>query len=290
MLQLPPDPTVTIHFTGLLVFCFEEDFKHCQIGVHSQSKNHELSIRIVKKQPGPVISSVQTLTLGHDLIRQASHLWLDIEGPAPALHQGAEPFVVGIANEPPDHEQDFRHMIDLEGEHFYDRPLKVKSNDVLKPSLFITKGLFYTSARTAKSFQRVPEADAGGGHTHNHAHGTTSGAMTSHNLGKIGEYVGVNIYLDDKDQAVVLKAGQNGPELLRLKKEEDTTYEITVENGPTPHSHVGNHFAFYYDAFELNAGEQKMVLEPAGAGFQTIDAPPCNPIWLSESHDLEADV
>src|SRR5262245_29430351 len=288
-MPVPPDPTATLYFTGLLAFCFDKENKHCQIGMHSKSKDHELSIRIVKKQPDPAIASVQTLSISHNLIRNTSDLWLDIEGETPPNQQTADPFIVGSFDEPPIDPQDFRHVIDLEGEDFYNRQLKLKSNDVLTPSLFLAKGLFYTAALTTKTFKSLAvgqsESSPGGGHTH----GSATPTATGRKLGQLAEYIGANIYLDSEDQAIVLRAGAGGKELLRLKKEEGTTYEIAIENGPTSHSQVGNHFIFYYDAFELSPDEPKIVIELEGSGHHSIDSPPCTPLWLSKSHDLEAD-
>ena len=115
--------------------------------------------------------------------------------------------------------------------HFYKRPLRVR-RDVLRPILFVAKGLFYTAALTSDLYRTVPV-------TMNGATLTTSAGS---NLGQVAEYVGANIYLTHPNQALVLRAGQNGAELLRLEREEGTTYEITIDNGDTPQAPAGSDF------------------------------------------------
>jgi hypothetical protein len=269
------DATIKICFTGLLVFCFDKRLKHCQIGVHSKTDDHELRLRFVKRGPDPESQSEQTLTISHALIRQSSDLWLDVEGEPPSDPHTAELFIVGKRDEPPTDLQDFRRLVDLEGEHFYNRPLKVR-RDVLRPILFVAKGLFYTATLTSDSYRTVPAA----------ANGALRTTAAGRNLGQIAEYVGANIYLTHPNHALVLRAGRNGPELLRLKKEDGTTYEITVENGDTPHAPAGSDFHYYYDAFELNRGEPRILLEPYGlpsfGGILTV----CGPLGLSKSDSL----
>jgi len=257
-MPIPGNSTVTIYFTGLLVFCFNKDKKHCQIGIHSQSDDHELKIRIVKKRDNTFIDSVQNLTIPHHMIREGSDLWLDVESSSPARQHLAERYLVGDYSKPPTDPQDFRHVIDLEGEHFYNRQLKIKKR-VLNPSLFVCDGLFYTARLTSVSYQTFV-ADATG---NAHKHGGQGPAIAS--IGKVAAYVGANIYLSDSNEAVVLRAGQNGSKLFSLKRQNDeTSYEITLENGPAPNVPAGDHFAYFYDAVDLTSNEPRILVTPTG--------------------------
>jgi hypothetical protein len=270
-MPIPQDSTITIRFTGLLVFCFDSRRKYCQIGALSKD-DHELRFRLVKSRPDPESKSEQMLTISHDLIRQSSYLWLDVEGEPSPKQQTAEPFIAGRRDESLTDPQDFRRVVDLEGEHFYNRPLKVR-RDVLRPILFVAKGLFYTATLSSDPYRTVPVAS-------NEVASTTA---TGRNLGRIAEYVGANIYLTHPNQALVLRAGRNGSELLRLNKEEGTTYEITVENGDTPRAPVGGDFHYYYDAFELNRGEPKILIEPYGLPALRGSEIPCMPVGFGQS-------
>src|SRR5688572_15876555 len=193
--------TIKIRFTGLLVFCFDKRLNHCQIGVHSKTDDHELRLRFVKRGPDPESQSEQTLTISHALIRHASDLWLDVEGEPSPKQLAAEPFIAGNRNKPPSDPFDFRRVVDLEGEYFYNRPLRVRRG-VLRPILFVAKGLFYTASLTSETYRTFP-----GG-----SNGSKMATTKCRNLGQIAEYVGANIYLTHPNQALVLRLGQNGSE------------------------------------------------------------------------------
>jgi hypothetical protein len=270
-MPVPQDSTVTIRFTGLLVFCFDKRRKICQIGALSKD-DHELRFRLVKRGPDPESASERTLTIPHDLIGQSSDLWLDVEGEPSPKQQTAEPFITGNRGEMPADPQDFRWIVDLEGKHFYDRPLKVR-RDLLKPILSVVKGLFYTAALTSDLYRTIPVA----------ANGVTRKTSAGRRLGPIAEYVGANIYLTHPNQALVLRAGRNGSELLRLNREERTTYEITVENGDTPRAPAGSDFHYYYDVIELNRGEPKILIEPYGLPALRGNPAPCMPVDFGTS-------
>jgi len=276
-MPVPQDPTFSIFFTGLLVFCFDKRRKCCQIGILSKD-DHELRIRVVKKGRGPEDGLEQTLTINHALIRQSSELLLDVEGEPPSKQRTAEPFIVGNRDEPPTDPQDFRRVMDLEGEYFYNRPLKVRSG-VLRPILIVAEGLFYTAALTSDLYRTIPVA----------ANGAMRTPWASRTLGQIAEYVGANIYLTHPNQALVLRAGRNGSELLRLNREGGTTYEITVENGDTPQAPAGSDFDYYYDAFELNRGEPKILIEPCGLPALRGREAPCLPVELGFGFGFEGD-
>jgi hypothetical protein len=271
-MPVPQNPTIAIYFTGLLAFCFNKELNHCQIGVHSKTDDHELILRFVKKGPDPESESEQTLTISHDLIRGSSNLWLDVEGEPYPEHCSAEPFIAGRQNEQLTDPQDFRRVVDLEGEHFYNRPLKLRTG-VLKPILVVAKGLFYTATLTPELYRTVSVASDGA---------PAAGQV----LGQIAEYVGVNIYLTHPNQALVLRAGRNGSELLCLKREEGTIYQITIENVDTPQAPAGSDFYYYYDAIELHRSEPRILIEPYGLQSLGGRYTNCGPISLSKSDSL----
>jgi len=101
--------------------------------------------------------SEESLTISHALLRQMPDLWLDVEGEPSHEQRIAEPFIIGSLNDPPTDPNDFRRVIDLEGEHFYNRPLGVR-RDVLRPILVFTEGLFYTATLKSDLYRTVPVA------------------------------------------------------------------------------------------------------------------------------------
>lgn len=281
-MPVPEDSTVTLRFTGLLVFCFKKQPKCCQIGIHSKSDDHELRIRLVKKESGLEIGSEEALTISHGFLRDVSDLWLGVEGSPSPKQKTAMPFIAGNPDQPLADPQDFRQVMDLEGEHFYNHPMKLKKG-VLKPSLFVAQGLFYSATLSPRSYWAVPVSPNGGGHQHTHE--VAGPAAAGKSLGRVAEYVGVNIYLDHPNQTIVLRVGRKGPELWRLKREADRAYEITVDNGPTTGAPAGSHFEQYYDAFELAPSEPKILLETEGVTTRNISGV-CDVIQLSKSNGL----
>ena len=269
-MPVPQDATITLRFTGLLVFCFNRQRKRCQIG--ALPKNHKLRFGVTKKGPKMENDSEQTLTIPQSLIDQASDLWLDVEGEPAPEQRTAEPFIVGKRDEPPTDPRDFRWVADLEGEHFYNRPLKVR-NGALRPILSMATGLFYSATLSPDLYRTVPAT----------SNGARRRVTKGRSLGYIAEYIGANIYLTRPDQALVLRAGRNGSELLRLNNEEGSTYEITVENGDMPQAPAGSDFHYYYDAVELNRGEPRILIEPYGLPPLRGSEHPCVPILLSKS-------
>jgi hypothetical protein len=272
-MPVPPNPTVVVRITGLIAFCFDKQFAHCQMGIHSKTDDHELSIRFIKKGPGPEDESEQTMTISHALIRQSADLWLDIEGEPSPKQRTAEPFIADGNDEPPTDPHDFRHVVDLEGEHFYNRRLKIKDG-VLTPSVFIRKGLFYTAALTSRRYKTKTISSDG------------VETSPSRRIGQVAADIGVNIYLDHANQALVLRAGsKGGAELFRLANEEGVTYEIIIDNrdnGLSPPSQPGNHFAFYYDAIDLDPEESRILIEPNGS----IESGDCIGSTFGKSHSL----
>src|SRR5262245_3844149 len=197
-MPVPQNPTITIYFKGLLALCFDAEFKYCQVGVHTKANNHEVKVSVYKKRGNRIVSAAPMLRFSHEMIRRSSDLWLDIEGETPPKQQTAEPYVMSDQGATLLDDQDFRHVVDLEGKNFYNRPLNIKDG-VLRPSLFIGKGLFYAAALTAHGYKTVL-ADSTVSDQVTHAHPTTEanspGHISGRRIGRIATYVGANIYLD----------------------------------------------------------------------------------------------
>jgi hypothetical protein len=270
---VPQNCTLTIYFSGLLVFCFDKQRQYCQIGALNKD-DHELRLHFVKRWRDSESRSEQTLPISHDLIRQSSDLWLDVEG-EPFPKQTAEPFIAGRRDEPPTDPRDFRWVVDLEGDCFYNRPLKARSG-VLKPIIVITTGLFYSARLTSDSYLALPDFPV-------RDRGATK---ASGELGQVAAYIGADLCLHPK-QALVLRAGRAGSELLRLEREEGVTYELAVNNLDKTEATVGRDFDHYYEAFELNQGEPQIFPVPYGLpSFGGDRAGLCFLVWLSKSDGL----
>jgi hypothetical protein len=201
-----------------------------------------------------------------------------VEGDPSPEQRIAEPFIIGSQDDPPTDPNDFRRVIDLEGVHFYNRPLSVR-RDVLKPILVFARGLFYTATLKSDLYMTVPVAPEG----------TMAPTVAGRSLGLIAEYVGANVYLANT-QALVLRWGRNGQELLRLRKEEGTTYEVWLENVDAGGAVPGSHFSHYYEAFEIRPDEPRILIDVSGLpSMRGGIGIPCEVIWLSKSDGLASE-
>jgi hypothetical protein len=287
-MPISPNPTITIYFKGLLAFCFGEEFKYCQVGFHTRASGHEVRVSIYKKRGNRIVSAIPMLRFNHEMIRNSSDLWLDVEGEIPPKQQTAEPYIANGQGATLVDDQDFWHVVDFEGENFYNRQLTIKDG-VLTPSLYICKGLFYTAELTSHGYKTVLAPSTVSDQDHQAdpaAEANNPGHISGRRIGRIATYVGTNIYLDDASQAVVLRAGkEDGAELFRLPNEEDATYEVTIENYDTQ-TPAGSDFGYYYDAVELHPGESRILIEPNG-GIMRED---CIVLGCSKSHRLSGNV
>ena len=117
-------------------------------------------------------------------------------------------------------------IVDLEGEEFYNNPLSIKTA-LLGPIICIPTGMFYTGTKTEPLLRK-------------------HGDRVFEDFGSIAEDIAADIWLDYG--GAILKA--DNTELLRLKKEPHTTYDVIIENTPFHHQRFGStpdHFQYYYD-------------------------------------------
>lgn len=149
--NLPPQPTITVRFGGLLGFCYRTSGE-CEIGFNAGDGRHRIGVRILENgteiYPNGGLPNIVTMKFG-------------VESKNPSvkfLKLTADPF--DRQTGPP---QDFRWMLDLEGEDFYsekpDKDLVFK----FKARLLVTQGIFYTSGRTKSTFNRVSVLLGSGG-------------------------------------------------------------------------------------------------------------------------------
>ena len=114
-------------------------------------------------------------------------------------------------------------------------------------------------------------------------------AKAIHRKDTIAEYVGANVYLADA-QALVLRWGRNGSELLRLYKEEGTTYKIWIENVDASGAIPGAHFSHYYDEVEIHPHESRILIDVCGLPpMRGGLGSPCEVVRLSKSAGLASE-
>jgi hypothetical protein len=272
-MPVPPNPDVTIFFTGLLVLCLDTNHNF-QVGVHSTAEDHDLKLTIIKRLPAPLIASTFTTHLSNGFLRSLGNLSLSVENPVPP---STDPRFFSR-----DDAQDFGLVLDLENKAYH-HALTRKPGRVLKPILHVAGALFYTASATPDAYQLD----------------STIGPPTTIPVGPVAEAAAANFYLSD-GQFVALRLGEGGPELLRLTKGDRTVYEITIDNSDAagqaslPPARRSPHFPHYYEIFDLVPPDVQFDLDkvllasPNPREIATPLSPPCNPIGLGISRTIDS--
>jgi hypothetical protein len=166
-----------------------------------------------------------------------------------------QPFVRA---DPTNDPKDFRWILDFEGPDFYPSPLPplTKHAAMLRPSLHIDNGLFYTFYKTRSTFNKRP---------------TKGGSDVP--LNNIVDIIGANIYLATTGSVQLIIDGNVTP----LSPGPGESYEIDIFNvcnadlpgcrfdsqGATKEDR--NDFYVHYHTFDVPAGEQEYELVAANA-------------------------
>jgi hypothetical protein len=225
--------TATIYSEGLAVNCFNRAEKRCE-KLFLRHDAHNFGIEVTKKLNGKIVES--------KIYNFAPDSSIEIFGVNPAISgfKRYEPgeFVRGNAdsNDP----EDFRWMVDIEGELHGEKLLPTKTsakNGVPLTRVFIRNAEFYTKR---KSEQEVYLLDKSG--------------RVLKDFGKIGDVMGAKL---DADKVIVRATGKT-PFELSLRKEKGAAYEIYIRNlRVTDHSsHITSDFAEYYNVLNDRRGRQ----------------------------------
>lgn len=254
--------TLTLGFRGLMVFNFggEENQRYLEIGF-LPAQGHVLRINTIKDS-----KMAKPPDLLDALVNTTSRDWrLDIQGE----DRGVTTRTQGETFARLTHAfaEDFRWMVDIEGDDFHgDLTGKLKT-DMLKPLLRIPSGELYTIVKTP-TLERKRENDA---------------AFTE--FGSLGAVVGCDIKLEGTEAK--LWAGEEL--IFTFKSAPNTIYEIAntpLDVSPlvlasplspanaTTHEHDhdhgsgvsphADHFQHYYDLLEGVAGIEKVTFKKAG--------------------------
>jgi hypothetical protein len=264
--NLPSSPTLTIYLTGLLGLGFEPSCNYCQVGVHNES-SHLLRILLSKRTFSP--TQATQVVFDSATRRRSDHVWLTIENPTLPAQSGVSIYdpnpgtpLDRSASNPDQHS--FKWVVDLERDGFVAPGRPKASQPVLKPSIFITTGTFYTHKKTttASVLKRVPVT--GGVST---PFRKISGGPTT-DFGLAAQFVAAAITLRPNDEIVVRVGDETGGryEVFRAPFDPDATYEALIENGgPDKVSSLGPNdladFVLYYSAFNITEDEIKYDLE-----------------------------
>lgn len=250
------DANVVIGFHGLMCFCHShrDGSKECEVGIHNtQLGGHDLTITVYKVASTfdpPYNMNMGTPTLykgpfkfGDTGNTKAHKVRFDVDKP---VTPGVSYLQIGGQKDNPNN---FRFILDLEGDDFYKDIELSKQGDNLGPRLRIQSGLFYTLCKSTTEFWRL----------------SSTGGLKD--IGSIARIIGANIYLQSGG-SVSLK--MKGAEKVKLRESEGKFF-ILVDNG----CHCSfNDFLFYYQTFNVpaaNASGFTLLAKPGTGGPSPCD-------------------
>ena len=266
-------PDITLVFSGLFLFAFEEENNHCQLAV-VQAERHCLKINIKTLSDSLPVAPELSFKVPD------GNISFKVTGRANGVNTYEPgPFERNFRQD----SRDFRWLLDFEGRELHHRRLQLRA-DALKRSVFVHNGLFYTHSSQDVIIMRPPP-------TSHLAAGTIESAIyvpQSPNA-LIARSIGCDIYLEGREE-LQLGYGPRAGYSITLRKEPKISYEISVTNlcayeaewelaGSSDVSlYTGSSdFALYYDIIDVPENEQFKVLStlrPAN------DRNPCNPTSL----------
>lgn len=228
---------VVIGFHGLMCFCHthRDAGKECEVGIHNKAPDHTFTITVFKVSPAFDPPHEMDMTpyelyrgpfdISHTGNSRNDKVRFNVKHPVKAA---VEYFQQGA---PKEHPNNFRNILDLEGEDFYEAIELGKKSDNLGPRLRIDAGLFYTICKSGAEFRRV--ASTGG----------------QRDIGGIARMAAANIYLQ-ANGSVTLKM-KNAPDVEMSAA--DGKFFVLVDNGCQlvhPNCEVGD-FILYYETFDI---------------------------------------
>jgi hypothetical protein len=237
-------PAITLVFRGLFLFAFDEDNKYCQAGV-IKADRHCLKINIKTNAASLPNSSELSFEIPDG----------DIYFEVPGRGSAVGIYKPGVYVRDTSHDRrDFRWVLDLEGAELHNRPLPIKA-EALKRSIYVCNGLFYNY-----DSRRVRIVDPA--------------SQVRNDV--IANVIGCDIHLDEGEEAI-FGYGPNGSHSVKLKKEPDISYEISVENICPEDSaapSIVSDFVHYYDVVDVPQAQQFKVDAPTPPGSERN---PCIP-------------
>ena len=178
-------------------------------------------------------------------------------------------------------EEDFRWVVDLEGEEFHNEKLEFKDPSQIKPRIFISSGILYTEIIADEIMARV----------------SANGRQGPWSLGRVAFRVGMDVICKSVDGGVILRnkndQSEACPPLMNgLNNDPPNKYLITIENLCTfdrNRAKPGTDFRHFYDVLRDSDDREfdlQRVVDNAGRGDlgkvtdnrpdHSLDTPPLN--------------
>lgn len=252
---IPPKPTVTLLFEGLLWFLFHGK-DECQIAIHNETSSaghphrHELHVQVWDKitgcGSGQSCGTPKEIPIGD--MSEFDGIQIDVNRPDPA-HKNVYVYLKERDEQgrPIKPDADWRWVTDFEKAPLFPNGIKLEAKDV-NPGIWINHGLFYTLLKTTYEFE-LRKGLLGG---------------TGPNVGNVALLVGGNIYLE-KEGDVTLTVRRRypaKPDIYTFPWAPDKCYQIDIRNmcrhcKPGHYGAWQNDFYLYNSTFTVPSGTPK---------------------------------
>lgn len=293
--ELPQQPEAKIIVDGLFILCINEEKRVAEIGVYEYANEHELFVRVSKKE-----HDVESeLFKGGKLIRKlddkdeirTGDIAISVSGkPAdittyhhPTLTEEtimlSDPRNISTAIErnSDEYSRDFRWVIDLEGARFHGKKLEIVPG-VIRRKIHISNGILYTEQWARRKVKTAYQAAA-----------TFAGLKADNRYYYVTRQLGIAIDTIEENQTLNITYGEaRSPQTLSLAKpDESIYYEILVSNNcqvkdPAKKNRQTD-FQNYYNVLNVPIAER---LELGLIGGQGTDRLPCDLIYLGGTSEL----
>lgn len=292
--ELPQYPEVKIIVDGLFVLCVNEEKRVAEIGIYEYANEHELFVRVSKKEHD--VDS--ELFKGGKLIRKlddkdeikTGDISIFISKKAPDITTYYHPSLTeaSLLSDPrninsdielnsDELSKDFRWIIDMEGPRFYGRKLEIIPG-VIHRKIHIPNGVIYTEAWARRKVQMAYQTAA-----------TLAGISTSKHYYYVTNRLGIAIDKLDENQTLNIRHGDaRSSQMLSLSKpDEGIYYEILISNNcnvkDAEKRNRQTDFQHYYNAINVPIAERLELGTLAGQGDDRF---PCDLVYLGETPEL----
>jgi len=208
-----PAPKIRVFFSGLLIMHIDDKKGLCEVAIPN-TEDHFLSIVVSQRKGG----FPEKILLKHEGAL-ADDVWIDVIDTDKLLTPYKAKGKLKRKDPPPEHEQDIRWAIDLEGENFHNQKIEMDYSKISR-RIYLNKGFFYTAVRTDP--QKIKKCIRSGGN------------KPELELYSVASIIGADISLvGPKARAVLQYANASGLFQEFGKEGKDITYEIFIQNNPT---------------------------------------------------------
>lgn len=295
--ELPQQPEAKIIVDGLFILCVNEEKRVAEIGVYEYANEHELFVRVSKKEHG--VES--ELFKGGKLIRKldddkktgeikTGDIAISMPGKPADIVAYHHPSITEesllsdsreisseIALNREEYEPDFRWIIDLEGARFHGKKLEVVPG-VIRRKIHISNGILYTEKWARREVKMAYENAT-----------TLAGLKADNCYYYVTRQLGIAIEQIDENQTLNITYGdQQSPQTLSLRKpDEGIYYEILISNNcqvkDAEKKNRQSDFQNYYNVVNVPIAERMELWFLPGSGSTRL---PCDLIYLGETSEL----